>query len=307
MSNVRKLAFLCMLLCWACVASADVVGLLYSERAPAYQALGEVVQAELERGGVTVVSAQAVDANPLEVLHAKSPKVIITLGAGALRTMLAAESKVPVVAGLIPRASFERVMREPGRKSTGFVHALFLDQPFGRQIDLVQLVNPDARRIGVLWGGESLPLRHLLQATLAARSMSEVAGVVSPTVGLGDATRQALDDVDVLLAVADPAVFNSATVSNVLMASYRAKVGVYAFSPAYVKAGALVALYSSPSQVGLHLADTIRALLRGAVVPAQQYPADFTVSVNEHVARSLGLNLDESALTQRLKRLERKQ
>ena len=109
-----------------------------------------------------------------------------------------------------------------------------------------------------------------------------------------------------MLAVADPAVFNSATVSNVLLASYRAKLGVYGFSPSYVKAGALVAVYSTPAQIGVHTADTVRALLRGSAVPALQYPADFTVSVNEHVARSLGLSLNETVLTERLKRTERK-
>ena len=123
---------------------------------------------------------------------------------------------------------------------------------------------------------------------------------------LGEATKRALEGSDALLAVADPAVFNSATVSNVLLASYRAKLGVYGFSPSYVKAGALVGVYSTPAQIGAHTADTVRSLLRGAAVPSGQYPAEFTVSVNEHVARSLGLSLDEASLTERLKRMERK-
>jgi ABC-type uncharacterized transport system substrate-binding protein len=207
---------------------------------------------------------------------------------------------------LIPRATFEKVMREPGRKATGSVYAVFLDQPFGRQLELIHLVQPEVRRVGVLWGPDSVAQRPLLQAALASRGWSESAGIVGPNMTLGEATKHALDDADALLAVADPAVFNSATVSNVLMSSYRAKLGVFAFSPAYVKAGAVAALYSTPAQIGTQAADVVRALLRGGSVASLQYPTDFSVSVNEHVARSLGVSMDEAILLDRLKRMERK-
>ena len=49
-----------------------------------------------------------------------------------------------------------------------------------------------------------------------------------------------------------------------------------------------------------------RSVLQGRGLPAQpQYPQDFNVSVNEQVARSLGLKLDASALNERLRLMER--
>lgn len=285
---------------------ADVVGVLLSERGPSYAAVGDVVQSELERGGHVLTTSYASDGNAVEALQVRAPKVLITLGAVALRTVLASDVRSPVIAALIPRAVFERVMREPGRKSTGPVYGIYLDQPFGRQLDLLRLVQPDVRRVGVLWGPESVAQRPLLQAALASRGWTESAGVVGPDVTLGEATKRALDDADVLLAVADPVVFNSTTVSNVLMASYRAKLGVFAFSPAYVKAGAVAALYSAPAQIGAQTAEAARALLRGGSVAPAQYPNEFSVSVNEHVARSLGVSIDEATLLERLKRMERK-
>jgi hypothetical protein len=45
-------------------------------------------------------------------------------------------------------------------------------------------------------------------------------------------------------------VFNSQTAGSILTAAYRRQVPLTGFSPAYVKAGALLALYSTPAQVG---------------------------------------------------------
>ena len=46
---------------------------------------------------------------------------------------------VAVLAALIPRISFERVLADANRKSPSNVAALYLDQPFTRQLDLLRL------------------------------------------------------------------------------------------------------------------------------------------------------------------------
>jgi ABC-type uncharacterized transport system substrate-binding protein len=139
-----------------------------------------------------------------------------------------------------------------------------------------------------------------------ARGMTVVSGAVALNGSLFAGLKAALDDADVLLAVADPQVFNSGTVANILLATYRARIPVLAFSPAYVKAGALLSLHTAPDQIGVQTAGIVRGILLGGAVPAAQYPLDFRVSVNVHVARSLGLTLDEVALSDRLHRLEKR-
>jgi ABC-type uncharacterized transport system substrate-binding protein len=81
---------------------------------------------------------------------------------------------------------------------------------------------------------------------------------------------------------------------------------VLAFSPAYVKAGALLSVHSSASQAGQQLASMASAVLQGVAQPVSQYPLDFNVTVNEYVARSLGLSLDARNLAERLHRLEKR-
>jgi ABC-type uncharacterized transport system substrate-binding protein len=74
-----------------------------------------------------------------------------------------------------------------------------------------------------------------------------------------------------------------------------------AFSPAYVRAGALLAVHVTPFQIGIQAAQMTRNLLDGKALPASGvYSSDFQISVNEHVARSLGLSLDGQDLRQRL-------
>ena len=87
-----------------------------------------------------------------------------------------------------------------------------------------------------------------------------------------------------------------ATAYGVLLTSYRAKIPVVGFSEGLVKAGALLALYSSGRQQGKQGAEIANRILAGdGGLPAPQYPTYFTVRVNSSVARSLGIQMEEEA------------
>jgi ABC-type uncharacterized transport system substrate-binding protein len=79
-----------------------------------------------------------------------------------------------------------------------------------------------------------------------------------------------------------------------------------AFSPGYVKAGALLSVHSTATQAGVQMATMALHYLQANALPTSQYPLDFSISVNEYVAHSLGLSLDAKNLTDRLRRLEKK-
>jgi len=89
------------------------------------------------------------------------------------------------------------------------------------------------------------------------------------------------------------------------MTSIRDKVPLVAFSPAYVRAGALLAIYSTPTQVGTQAARWVLDVLAQRTLPEQAMaPDDFEISVNLEVARVLNLPLDAGQLQLSLKRLE---
>jgi ABC-type uncharacterized transport system substrate-binding protein len=171
---------------------------------------------------------------------------------------------------------------------------------------LLRIALPDTRRIGVILGPESVEQQAALSAAMRARGLEPVLGTVTTSETLFAGIKSALDEADVLLAVPDSLVYSNSTVSGVLMAAYRARIPMLAFSPAYVKAGALLSVHSTPAHMGAQAAAMVRSFYTGGGPVASQYPADYTVRVNDSVARSLGLALREDVLLEQLRRQERR-
>ena len=94
-----------------------------------------------------------------------------------------------------------------------------------------------------------------------------------------------------LLTLPDPVVLNSKTVQSVLLTAYMRKIPVVSYSPAYVRAGALMAVNSSPAELGRHVAEKLVDLDSRNYwnLDKPEYPKYFSVALNERVARSLGI------------------
>ncbi len=311
MQRVRLWLRLWLLTCLACQAFpalAHLVSVVSSDQTAAFQEASDSLVQALLRSGVARADihllsiADYLEGGP----HVMEARLIVTLGTDALRHVVVRNSRTPVIAGLVPRLSYERVLQESGKKNPSTMAALYLDQPFGRQLDLLRLALPAVRHIGVLWGPESITQQALLNTALQGRGLELSEGTYTEGQSLIAALRTAMSDAEVLLAVADGAVYNPASVSNILLTSYRAKTPVLAFSPAYVKAGALLSVHSTAAQAGAQLGAMSAHLLQTNSMPANQYPAEFSISANEYVARSLGLSLDVGALSERLRKLEKK-
>jgi putative ABC transport system substrate-binding protein len=144
-----------------------------------------------------------------------------------------------------------------------------------------------------------------LKTQVQARGLELLEASVERDGSVFTGLKRVLEDADVLLAVPDSQVYNSSSIQNILLTSFRAKVPLVAFSPAYVRAGALLAVHATPAQIGVQAATIARGVLQGkALSPTPLYSQDFMVTVNDHVARSLGLTLDAQALNVRLHRWE---
>jgi putative tryptophan/tyrosine transport system substrate-binding protein len=237
----------------------------------------------------------------------KAPQLIVAIGASAYRGVIEEERRgsvlndVPVLAILVPRAFYESLAAKAGTPTS----AVFLDQPLGRYLDLLRLAMPERRRVGVLLGPESSAQAGALGKAAAARGLLLVTARVNGDDDLYAGLRVVLNDADIILALPDVRVFNSGSLQNILIATYRQHVPLEAFAPGYVKAGATLALYSSPAQAASQAAAMIRTFLAGRPLPAPQMPSDFSVMVNDRVAHSLGLSIDSAdELAEQLRRLE---
>ena len=105
--------------------------------------------------------------------------------------------------------------------------------------------------------------------------------------------RKLLKQNDALLMLPQRSIYNRDSLKGVLLTSYRNRKPVISYSPAHAKAGALASIYSSPTDIGRHLAIIINERLanNNRLDSNFEYARFYSIKTNNRVARSLGLNL----------------
>ena len=282
------------------VAAARVAVVLSDDSEP-YQEVYQVISALLDdtRHLVSRVYAESVSASSLA-----EASLVVAVGVRAAESLAARPSRTPVLAVLVPRAWYDkagRVLLAAGGQRVA--SAIYLDQPFDRQGQLIRLAFPEMQRVGALMGVEQEYLLAELEATLRTQQLTLVRGTLTSQERLIPPLENVLAGADVLLAVPDPLVFNRNTAQSLFLTSYRYRVPVLGYSRSLTRAGALLSLHSSPAQIGRQTAAwVIHALSQAPLrLPSPAYPAYFSISINEQVARSLGFSLpSEAELEQRL-------
>lgn len=189
---------------------------------------------------------------------------------------------------LVPRAGFERL----SRLSSPAFAAIYMEQPMERQLALLAAVLPDVEDVGVLYATPPAELENLRK--LAAKRFTLHEQTVATPSNLSGALNDLLGESEVLFVLPDAAVYNSDTIRNILLETYRKQIPMIGISPGYVRAGALCAVYSSPQQIAQQAAAVIGQWALSGKLPASQYPKEFEVQVNTQVARSLGLTLKDA-------------
>lgn len=182
--------------------------------------------------------------------------------------------------------------------------AIFLDQPWSRQFALIHRAMPHRKRVGILLGRESAELGPSLVAAAKDNELVTRIETVTDDADLLPSLKRLLASSDTLLAVPDASIYNRANIASILLSSYHAEVPMIGFSASYVKAGALVSLYSQPSQIAQQVAEIVQSMSSGGALPAPQSPRYFSISVNPQVKRSLEVKMDEDTeLLSKLKQL----
>lgn len=230
---------------------------------------------------------------------ASRPELIIAVGSEAFRGALALGGNTPILATLIPRQSYEKILGESGRSRTrGSTSAIYLDQPPARFAAFVKNLLPGAQRIGLLTSDET-------RASLPATRQALAGLMIDSEDVLGDATllgalNSLMPRVNLLLALPDSTIYKRDNIKAILVTSYRHQRPVIAFSKAFVSAGALAAIYSTPGQIAHQAADLLNSLpSSNSQLPPPQAPSFFAISINTNVAQSLSLDVPDEASMRR--------
>lgn len=282
------------------VRAAEPRARIVREETPIAKQTAELVIADLSRRGWNVTEAViGPDGAPSETRFA-GDTMLVALGSRALATLPKSIGGATAVAALVTRSALEE-MPQSDRWS-----AIILDQPAERWANLIQLAFAGRMATaGLLLGAFNTKSMPLLQRKFQERQLTLVEERVVATDEVVPALDRLLPRVSVLLALPDPMVHNRATVQALLLTTYRAGVPVVAYSESYLQAGAVIALYSTASQISAQVVETLLQLREGRPAAAIQAPRYFTVGVNATVARSLGLPLPSGGeLKERLRAAE---
>lgn len=293
------LVFVCLMGMAGLSAAARVTVVLSDDTAP-YQEVYQVVRAYLDDSGheVSRVYVEGLTQHALQ-----DTQLAVAVGVRSAESLAALSNRPPVLAVLVPRAWYLKTGRARLKEGRHSASAIYIDQPFDRQAQLIQLALPDVRRVGVLLSDDQEGIVSELGESLRAQRLSLMHVLLDENDRLISPLETVLSEVDLLLAVPDPLIFNRNTAQSLLLTSYRYRDPVLGYSRSLTRAGALLSLHSSPAQIGRQTAEWVRSALStpSTRLPSSTYPAYFSVSINEQVARSLGFSLpSESELEKRL-------
>ena len=292
-----QLALLCLLvlipsLSWA--ENSRISVLLSDDSAP-YQRFATYLKKNLQKAG------QSIEIQYLNYpgFQLGSADLVIAVGMNALESTIANDT--PVLGVMIPRKSYEVLRTQRSKK----LSAVYLDQPYDRQLDLIQATLPRLKNLGVLHSPDAGNAISDLRHDTLERSISLNVQPVKSLDSLYQALETVLDKTDALLVIPDSEIYNSRNIRNILLTSYRHKVPLIGISQGYVNAGALCAIFSTPEQLAEQTAMLVAFFNKTRRLADPQYPTLFTIDFNQQVARSLEiLPMSPEVIRERMSRIE---
>ena len=270
----------------SCRAESLHILVLLSDNTPPYQSFANKLSARLPASIQVTVQEQ-----PEKIPTGNQVDLIVAVGikASQFATM---QTHLPVLAAMIPKAGYEEVLAQlSGKNSSTVFSVIYLDQPFSRQLDFIQALLPDRHRIGVLYTPNNPINVDYMRRQASGRGNQLIAKSVLSPDKLFSALDDLLENSDVLLALPDNTIYNNITIRNILLSTYRSGIPFIGMSQSYVTAGALGSIFSSQEQISDQVTSSILSFAKSKTLPEPQYPRDFTIVLNNQVARSLGIEL----------------
>lgn len=165
--------------------------------------------------------------------------------------------------------------------------AVYAEPAPADQLRLIALLYKRPVRVSAIVSSDTSFLKPVLQgiAEIQQYASGEDINVVLNRIG----------QTEVLLAMPDRSVYNTENVRNILLSTYRHNQAVIGFSADMVKAGALASTYSDIEHINAQVADVAADYIGTGELAPPQFPRYFNTIVNEGVARSLEVVVDDAA------------
>lgn len=248
-----------------------------------------------------------IDITEFNEIDTSSYSSLITIGYKSASTVITSASKKPVLSLLIPKHALNLLISKNIEKENRYLYsAIYIDQPIDRQARLIRNLSDSFKNVGILYGKNSYSRKKSISETLKKHKLQTSDITVLDRTELITETRYLSENSDILLAIPDNTIYNSRSIKGILLTTYRNQIPVIGYSNAYVKAGALAAVYSTPENISKHAVELLQKNKSFNYISAtRSYPKYFDVSVNRKVARSLNIRvINKDLLLNKLQKSE---
>jgi putative ABC transport system substrate-binding protein len=258
-----RLGVLALTMGWAASASAAEIALVKSNDLASWRPAVEAMLAATAAHNVTEYDLAGSRAEGVQLFTALKGRVAIVVAMGPLAAELAREMlpEVALVYCMVQDPAAAGLTTAPN--AAGVALAL----PARNQLVAFRTVNPQARRIGVIYGSDTVARQaEEAQKAAGALKLEVVTRRVADAAGVPPAVRELLkgeSPVDALWILPDPLVLEPATRRFVLAEALIAGKPIYSFSASLIAEGALVSHGADMASIGQGVAELIGRVLTG--------------------------------------------
>jgi ABC-type uncharacterized transport system substrate-binding protein len=221
--------------------------------------------------------------------------LFIAFGPSAVAAVKQFDQRVPLISAYLTHEQYRELAIDDQ-------FAVLLDQPMKRYLTFCKLLL-NAKSIGVISDqGIDTDMPSDTNPGLTVNQYR-----VDPDNKLLPVLRELLQANDALLMLPRQSIYNQDSLKGVLLTSYRNRKPAISYSPAHVRSGALASIYSSPIDIGRHLALIVKQRLMhpGSAAPAYEFARYYSITSNRRIAQALAIELpDESDLRAQLDRIQ---
>jgi len=282
------LAFCCLINSPISYATIKSILIITDNRTKTHHKINELLTSKWEQNkNISIKTVHYQNIN-LEQINNISPALIITLG--ILSSKLPLPTDIPIIHSLIPKNSLKGI--RPQAKN---LYAIYLDHPLSRQLNFLTLLLPSAKKVGVLTADFSSNKLPKLQEEIQKLNLAFYSRYINKENNINRELNSLIKEIDVLFAVPDPLIHNRENIPFLLLSTYRYSIPLIGFSKAYVNAGAVAAIYSSPSQITQQIRELSQQLIDAPVSVSIHYfaPKYFSIAINKSVINSLDIHIPD--------------
>lgn len=175
---------------------------------------------------------------------------------------------------------------------------LYINQPYPRQLYAIKYATPTIERLGIILGPSSKSERAEITYSAKKIGIDVLFREVNDVDAIYNSLRYLLENTDGILAVPDRLIYNMSTAQNILLTTYQHGKPLFGYSNAYTQAGAVLSIYTTPTQFGRQAAEIVLERLKQPASLMSKnifFPKYFKISVNYRVARTLNIHLQNVA------------